>query len=390
MYTLIEIFDSKQYENIVTPLYLLNLSKIIYIGSREVMTEEKLKNIANFYALRKSNIPVEFHHIERDNSQSVKNTLSQIIKNNKNCIFDVTGGEDLILTIVGLCAGQYSVPVIRTNAGDGSISVINGNIHELNVKTSLLHIDEIICLQGGRIISSSPIDNISDEDINCIKSLFAINSTNCENYSLFCNAVSEYITDDNKYIIVPESKLSRQKNKLKEILPGMFSMLLRRKLIKKINTDNSLKFSIINPIVARCLKKSGNVLEYYTAIAARDLRGLLHDIRTGTSIEWNNNNSFLETLNEIDVLAVSENKPVFISCKNGEVRKEALYELDAVSRALGGSYAKRILVCTYISKNRSAREHIINRARDMNIGIIFDSHRKSYESFIFHIKKEIS
>lgn len=390
MYTLIEIFDSKQYENIITPFSLQNLSKIIYIGSENVMTKEKINNIKKFYDSQKSSVPVEFYYVKRDEAQAVKTTLSGIIRSNKNCIFDATGGEDLILSVAGICACEFSVPVIRTSTDNASLSAINGDIRNLHSKAPSFGIDELICLQGGKILSSTSSDKILKQDIDYIRKLFLINSINCENYILFCNIISEYIADDNEYIIIPKEKAELLNDRHKGIILNILRLLEEYALIEEISNDNSLKFRINRPIIASCLKKAGNLLEYYTAIAARDSRMQLSDIRIGASIEWNNRNSFLETLNEIDVLAVYENKPVFISCKNGYVKKEALYELDAVSRALGGSYAKKILVCTYISTNRSAREHIINRAHDMDIGIIYDSHKKTYEDFIYHIKKEIS
>lgn len=85
-------------------------------------------------------------------------------------------------------------------------------------------------------------------------------------------------------------------------------------------------------------------------------------------------------------MAISNGLPVFISCKNGEVRKEALYELDAVARAVGGTHTKKVLVCTYVSKNAGARDHIIKRARDMGIHLVFNAHKKSFNEFLRYLK----
>ena len=176
MYTLIEIFDSKQYENIITPFSLHNISKIIYIGSEKVMRKEKINNIKNFYALQKSSVPVEFYYVKRDDAKAVKNTLSDIIRSNQNCIFDATGGEDFILAVAGICASEFSVPVIRTNTADARLSAINGDITNLHPKRPSFGIDELICLQGGKILSSTPSDRILKQDIDYIRKLFLIES----------------------------------------------------------------------------------------------------------------------------------------------------------------------------------------------------------------------
>ena len=62
--------------------------------------------------------------------------------------------------------------------------------------------------------------------------------------------------------------------------------------------------------------------------------------------------------------------PVFISCKNGQVHKEDLYELYTIGEKFGGEYSKLCLMCTYISNDIHKKESIINRAKTMNIDII--------------------
>ena len=86
MYTLIEIFDSKQYENIITPLSLSNISKIIYIGSVDVMTNDKQEKLSRFFELRKKNIPIEFCIVNKDDVLSIKTVLLEITKNNSEKI----------------------------------------------------------------------------------------------------------------------------------------------------------------------------------------------------------------------------------------------------------------------------------------------------------------
>lgn len=72
----------------------------------------------------------------------------------------------------------------------------------------------------------------------------------------------------------------------------------------------------------------------------------------------------VDVLNEIDVLSLYGNVPVFISCKGGSVDRNALYELDAVVSRFGGKYIKKVLV---LSKELS-RGHAL-RAREMGIEV---------------------
>ena len=96
-----------------------------------------------------------------------------------------------------------------------------------------------------------------------------------------------------------------------------------------------------------------------------------------------------DTRNEIDIFVMRDLVPVFVSCKNGEVHKEALYELNTVAEKFGGEYAKKVLVCTYISYSKSSREYILQRARDMKIEVVEDVDLLSGEEFLQEIRKRI-
>lgn len=388
MYTLIEIFDAKQYENILSPIMLDRISKVIYVGTKEVMTRQKTDDLKNFYRGRKSTLPLEFLYVERDNSNSVKKRLTQIVESNKNCVFDVTGGEDVILAIVGIIASQFNIPVIRIDTRDGKIVQVHEEAAGLSSLQPDISLKDTIVLQGGKILRSQSIDNFTDDDIYALREMFSVNSLDCEAYSAFCNAVAECISQDGKRIFINKNDFNIKLKRLTKDINAVFDELCKRKLLEKeIDTSSQVTFRICYNIVEKLIMKAGNVLEYYTAYAASTLTDTVRDIKTGVSIEWNDSSRPLDTQNEIDVMAISNLHPLFISCKNGEVKKDALYELDAVSRALGGAYAKKVLVCTYISKNLSAREHFIKRASDMGIGLVYGVHNLSFEKFTYYLKK---
>lgn len=390
MYTLIEIFDAKQYENIITPICMKNISKLIYVGSKEVMTTEKIESIKRFFTAIRFNTPTEFLYIERDNAQSIKNRFTQIAKQNKNCIFDATGGEDVILTNLGVISERFSLPIIRINTKNKKCICVHGKLPGLTFEKPELSVSDFITLEGGRILFYDTVSGFTTEEADDIKSMFAVNSADCEAYSAFSSIVAEFISSDGRTISVNKSNYNKKLERTKYDLDGVFNRLTDRDLLQITDeNENTVIYKTKSHIVPLCLKKSGNVLEYYTALAASSFTEL-SDIRVGVNIEWDISKNHYETQNEIDVMAISDGLPLFISCKNGEVKKDALYELDAVARALGGIYAKKVLVCTYISKNRSARDHFIKRANDMGIQLVFNSHKKSVAEFTRFLKIAVS
>ena len=390
MYTLVEIFDAKQYENILSPIILDKISKVIYVGTKEVMTPQKIENLKNFYRLRRSNLPLEFLYVERDNATSVINRLTQLVKNNTDCIFDVTGGEDVILAVVGIISQQFNIPIIRIDAKDASVVQIHANSAPLTTLKPKISLADAITLQGGKILRSETIYDFTKVDIYALFEMFSVNALDCEAYSAFCNLVAECISQNGKKITINKSDFAIKLKRTAKDINVIFKELCKRKLIEKeSDTPQRTVYRICYGLVARLILKAGNVLEYYTAYAASSISESVYDVKTGVSIEWNDSGAFSDTQNEIDVMAISNLHPLFISCKNGEVKKDALYELDAVSRALGGAYSKKVLVCTYISKNASAREHFIRRAHDMNISLVYDVHKLSFEKFTYYLNKAL-
>ena len=73
-------------------------------------------------------------------------------------------------------------------------------------------------------------------------------------------------------------------------------------------------------------------------------------------------------LNEVDVLVMRENVPVFMSCKSGKLKAQeslhALYELETVTERFGGKYAKKVLVTT-----RPLGPRYMERAAEMGIEV---------------------
>ncbi len=387
MYTLIEIFDSKQYENIIAPVTFRNISKLIYVGSSEIMTKDKVQNLKSFFIARNFTAPIEFFSVKRDDTASITNVLEKIIHNNKRCVFDVTGGEDVILVNVGIFSQKHSVPAMRIDTKSGKFSLINGTIHKPQLMQPKLTTSDFITLQGAKILNSTQFDTLTKQESNDIRSLFNINSNDCEAYSIFCNFAAEYLSSNGKLLRFNPKVFEKLRPAYVKAIKKMLMLLCNNYLLKE--NKRYAEYTIKNNFIAVSLKRAGNALENYTALAALELQNEYSDIRVGTSIEWNGTNKFHDTQNEIDVLAVSNNMPVFISCKNGDAKKEALYELDTVSRVLGGVYVKKILVCTYISKNASAREHFIARAHDMGIKLIYNTHQMSYEEFINRMAKAV-
>ena len=184
-----------------------------------------------------------------------------------------------------------------------------------------------------------------------------------------------------------------------KVLPDARIMipLAKAKLISGYDPESDvLSFTYKNEQIHRCLTKAGDILELYTYITAKEIsyenNGYYDDIDIGVVVDWDGviypeEGSVAETRNEIDIMLMRDLIPIFISCKNGEVHKEALYELNTVARKFGGEYSKKILLTTYISNIAESRKYIMQRARDMKIDIIEGIDKMDYKEFFDTLRK---
>ena len=96
----------------------------------------------------------------------------------------------------------------------------------------------------------------------------------------------------------------------------------------------------------------------------------------GVKIDWDgaipeSRYAFTGTRNEIDVLLMHGATPLFVSCKNGDVKTEELYKLHTVATRFGGPYAKKMLVVSDLEqKDAASAQALACRAWDMDIFMV--------------------
>jgi len=165
-----------------------------------------------------------------------------------------------------------------------------------------------------------------------------------------------------------------------------------RELINKLDREgvvidqssrNILRYTYNSDFLRYCIHTQGNVLEIKTLLEGRAVRKgrtqFFGDSRMGVKIDWDGNipaskYAFSGTRNEIDVMLMHGATPLFVSCKNGDVKPEELYKLHTVATRFGGPYAKKMLVVSDLDRKDADSAHAFAcRAWDMGIFMVSDA-----------------
>lgn len=394
--TIVELFDECQIENVISCIKF-KPEKVIFVGYKETMSKNRKEALERFFSLRGLNIKIVYDVVSRYNYNSIVNKLNYIIQNNNDCCFDLTGGKELVLAAMGDVGARYNVPMVQFNIKNGDLIKVNNCDNLPAPQMSFLTIEESIVLNGGAVVKNHTNNEnwkLNKSFRNDIEIVWDI----CKNDCYTWNKQSTVFGMLEKSGVISKTldvnvNLNDINNQHFDILDGtsIFNQLSSKGIITySVNKNNILKYSYKNAQIRRCLLKAGNILELYAYMIAHEINEehpcFYDDIDTGVYVDWDGiiskytiNNH--EIRNEVDIILMRGSVPIFISCKNGDVHKDALYELESVAKKYGGEYTKKILLATHISSNTASKKHILQRAKDMNISVIDNIEQMSKVEF---------
>ncbi|MBQ8279599.1 MAG: DUF1887 family protein [Roseburia sp.] len=375
-----EFLDEEPIENIITCLHY-KVDKVIFFGDKELIAEKK-SSMERFLKKHCNVKMVEFLVIsDRDLNAVVQEMRSAITREREQkheCYFDVTGGEGLTLLAFGILSRELQVPMHMYDVEKDELLEFDkeyGNLISKNVPAQhiRLNLDKAIEMQGGVVSykhNKGYKGQHNESDLADVRKLWKINQRFEREWNHFAMFLARYaqemMVDLSAEIVQADMKTRRSIGSAKK-LNQILDACGEAGILRNVKHENGrYSFTYKNEFVKSCMCDSGSVLEQYTFLQEQDNPNNA-DCRVGVHIDWDgvlHVESGMDVLNEIDVLSLYGNVPVFISCKGGSVDQNALYELDAVTSRFGGKYAKKVLV---LSKPLS-HGHAL-RAKEMGIEV---------------------
>ena len=412
--TIVELLDNRPINNVVG-LLSFDPDKIIYVGGDS----------------RKLEVPIiEYVNVKRNSLKDIVDKLENIYKTNEDIKFhvEVTGGEDLVLVALGVMFARhpeiqmYRINSKLTNLFSFSWDNDDGEKMDITVSNS---VEDNLVLHGASIISSNGDDTVdggfdyTGEFLSDLNKMWTIvcqglglgqSAPNCWNRVcwILTKLTNEYSSREG------DNAFSINEHGLRSLLNNDFMEKLFKAYIDEFSKNGWLiwkekpdgAFAIFkNDQIRSCLCKSGLVLELKTYLICKKLfeeRG--GDCLTGVTIDWdgdddivskdkylsdpNDQDSTIDTINEVDVVANLGLVPYFISCKNGSMNSAELYTLYSVGQRFGSGYGKLLIVTTDISYALGDNENLFRqRASDMGIEILSNVHTMCDDDLSVELRK---
>ena len=373
--TIVESFERAPLNNILSALES-HAEKIIYLGDlvhmkRHVVIYKKL--------LKAKGIETEL--VLKDTSllclDEILSILTVIVESEPSVVFDITGGDDLVLLAFGIIYERYrSSKDIKLQRFD-----IPSEDYPLNVK-------ELISLYGGIVIPEEPQPSVVNamEIVDKIWDFARENSSKWNRTSSFLKELEKKGNQSHEELQF-HLNFTKAKHKMENYTFKFVevSALLRKFESADLISDlmigqDCISYRYKNDFVMRCLDKAGDALElkcYFEALSLqKNGKPYFNDCYVSVNIDWDGiihplEDNWKDTTNEIDLILMRGVTPIFISCKNGKIGEEELYKLNTVANRFGGKYAKKVLIATKLERETpNAKKSYMQRAKDMNIQVV--------------------
>jgi len=384
--TIIESFERAPLNNILSALES-HADKIIFLGN----TLHMQKHMTVYKRLLKQK-KIQTELVLKDSSNlcldDILDLLTGIVNSEDEIIFDITGGDDLILLAFGIIYERYR-----------SAKNIKLQRFDLPTEDYPLNVKELISLYGGIVIPEDPQPTVSNamEIVDHIWNFARENSSKWNRTNSFLKELEKKGNQS------PDSlnfclDFSKNKHRIENYI---FKFREVAELLKKFETrglvrnfceaQDMLSYQYANAFIMRCLEKAGDALElkcYFEALSITENgKPYFNDCYISVNIDWDGiihplEENWKDTTNEIDLMLMRGVTPIFISCKNGKIGEEELYKLNTVASRFGGKYAKKVLIATKLERETpAAQKSYLQRAKDMGVHVVPNAGALSKEAW---------
>lgn len=393
---LIEYFDKSPLENISSCLNL-QPDKMIFVGPVSEMTDS-FERYCQFIEKREMETIIDYRDTTNKDRDEIIDILEKIIKTGEECVLDLNGGEENIISAGAIAYDRlkddYPVTMQRVDISDGDPEDCDNDGYVKDYFEPQLTAKEIIFLHGGVVSPETPQPphDFTTQDLEPFWDKVANDA------SFWNNSVASLLEfesqagakDEGLKVHINFHNLSHKINDYptkRHLFDRLTADLEKGGIISiKNKSESDFYYRYENQTFRRCIKKAGNVLEYKTFLEAKEFmengEPFFNSCLMGVNIDWDGVlhnkvvDKVIDTKNEIDVLLVHGLVPVFVSCKNGDVDDQELYKFNTVAERFGGKYVKKLLVATnFATKPNSTPNAVLQRAEDM--GIVLENNAAS-------------
>lgn len=366
--TLIELYDERPLENVLA-CEMLDPVRVVFVCPEEVRSSKRRTSAIKNYLKRKGwNGDVRFVAADMFSAEDVKRALKEVCERYAPCVMDITGGTDAALFASGVLSCETGTPAFtysrKNNAYFSIVDAPFGDRLDCDVRLS---VEDCFIMAGGSVRPGRVEEAALTEYIDYFEPFFKLYLKHRQNWTNIINyiqRVSQASLKDGS--VYAEGGLS-VKGDRGRIMCDVRALKDFEDLgfIRGLSVEaDRVSFYFRDARTRYWLRDIGSVLELYVYKACVDT-GIFDDVSSSVVVDWEGDNLQSDVSNELDVVATKGVMPLFISCKTGQVKTEAINELGVLTERFGSGIARAAIVSSSACQKLARR-----RAAEMGIRVI--------------------
>ena len=342
--TLVEFFSDNTLENVLGAFSFTPQALIFIIDSQR--DERDVEDTLHALERRLPELKVDFYRAVDWKLEQIRNALEELYRSHPDCVFDFTGGSELMLLAAYGFAFQNNAPMLHIDME--RMTLVNINRCEALARNFVfpqLTLEDHLSMNGAFLAGCS--NHLPDDSWNArIRGFCDLVLEDQHKWKEQCHYL-QMAAARAKELQVDNTLTFQTADGIR--VPGDGAYLLRLEqvgMLEKVQLKGDrVRFRFPNQAIRRCLCDSGKWLEMYMYLLLRE-SGRFCDIRMSVRIGWGQAASQASgtAYNEIDIIACSGITPLFISCKSGLPNPNSMNEILVYARTFGGTRARAAMV----------------------------------------------
>ena len=326
METLIELYDERPLENVLG-VEVFRPERVVYVCPSRIASDRALQQrLRNYFAHRGQSVSLEFVKADVYQSLAILKTLRKIVECYPDCAMDITGGTDAVLYAAGMLGAEFPMPAFTYSRKKNRFYEIQNADFAAGLPCQVIYtVEDCFRMAGGELRPGRVNNELLaeyDRDVQPFYRLYMKHRRDWVRLISYIQRVSAWTGEGPAPLSVQgdynvKGERGTRIDAPEEALRALRSIGLLQEL--SIDREAGVSFSFRDALIRSWLRDVG-------------IRGVT---------------------------------PVFISCKTGEAKTEALNELAILRDRFGGGIARAAIVTA-----ERAGDIMRNRAAELNIQVI--------------------
>ncbi len=368
MRVLVEMLDKDPINNVLGPC-IFAPDVVVYLCDSRDSSFFKESAIFRLFKRRKMKTLPRFLYFDASDPVNIELVLSAVVRDYPQCVFDFSGGKDLVLLVAGTFLARIRVSAFYMDIPrERFINICGCEQLEKDFKLPSFSADDILTMAGATIAGSGhflPSDTNESFEQAALR-VFDIVMHNTKAWGTFVSWLQGFCAGSSPSCLSIEGhRRGKKTNANLSVLNNLKDVGFLRTLS---TSNNRISIEFTSALHKKCLLIEGIWLELYAYITAKR-SGLFGDVRTSVVIDWDGVEGGKDnTKNEVDALIVCGITPVFISCKMSVPSALALSEIRILASKFGGSNARAVMLTA--SPLRAHHQALRTRASELSIHLL--------------------